>query len=147
MPWKVEFELAQFFAIHFHFWTIWRKWCVLGINLWKFCMVLKFWRSVGPIKPASKSSSLKRTQKFISQLWATLLPTYIYDNMSSHFLMLSGAQYKEIAKTSFWRRQYKKQCTAKHITVGFYCLEIAKILSQHLTLVLISTYFKSLMVQ
>ena len=102
-------------SIHFHFWTIWRKWYVLGINLWKCCMVLKFWRSVEPIKPASKwifcaflkSSSFKRTQKFISQLWATLLPTYIYDIMSSHFLMLSGAEYKEIAKTSFWRRPTK----------------------------------------
>ena len=76
---------------------------------------VEFWRSVGPIKHASKwifcaflkSSSFKRTQKCISQLWATLLPTYIFDNTSSHFLMLSGAQYKEIAKTSFWRRPTK----------------------------------------
>ena len=125
-----------YFISCFTIWEITRcpgKWnlnLLNSINLWKCCMKLKFWRSLGPIKPAPKwifcaflkSSSFKRTQKCISQLWATLLPTYIFDNTSSHFLMLSGAQYKEIAKTSFWRRQYKKQCTAKHITVWFYRL-------------------------
>ena len=35
---EVELELAQFFAIHFHFQTMWNVWVFLNISIWSYSL-------------------------------------------------------------------------------------------------------------